>query len=152
MATLRYLKSGASAIRGSVCFVNRTKEVLKLMTLLPRLPEEMEIVELHKGRLAGPPRKFNVRIKMVRKALVWLKKNHPAYFDIEIDESKMRRLEEGLVDQQLVVPRIEVPKHIDLHANLGNMGSNQDKNKSDYHDSHSDHHQVSKMHRRTFWG
>jgi len=126
VATLRYLKSGASAIRGSICFVNRTTEVLELMTLLPRLPEEMEIVELYKGRLARPPRKFKVRVAMVRRALEWLQEHHPAYRDIQICEEKMKRLEDGLIKEQMVIPRIEVPKNMELHANLGNMGSNQD--------------------------
>ena len=104
------------------------------MEMLPRLPEEMEIIELHKGRLCREPRKFKVRVFYVRRALNWLKKHNPAYFSIEISENKMQRLEQELVNGQMVIPRMEVPKHIDLFDNQGNMGDQADLN-SARHDS-----------------
>jgi hypothetical protein len=97
--------------------------MLELLETLPRLPAEMEFMELHKGRLAKEPRKFNVRTKMVKKALYWLKEHQPAYRNITICEERLRLLEEGLTeDGQIVLPRLECPAGINIDAQMGNMG------------------------------
>ena len=125
VATLRYLTSGARSVRGSICFVDRSTEMLELLEVLPRLPKEMDFIELWKGRLTKQPRKFKVRVHVVKKALIWLKTNHPAYRNIEISEAKLQELEEGLVGvdhDQICLPRVAVPKNVDLWDNKGNMG------------------------------
>ena len=82
-------------------------------------------MELHKGKLASEPRKFKVRVAVVKKALEWLLENHPAYANIKICNERLQILEKGLVGankDQIVLPRMEVPHGVTDVLNLGNMG------------------------------
>ena len=122
---MRLLTSGVHVIRGSICFVDRSSEMLQVLELLPRLPMEMEFMELHKGKLAKEPRKFKVRVAVVKRALEWLLKYHPAYSNIKISVAKLEMLQSGLVGKnkdQIVLPRMQVPKGVANVIDLGCMG------------------------------
>ena len=103
------LEGGHRVMRSHVTFFDRTSEVFELGNLLPRLPHEVQVIELEReaGTRGGRMREFRVSRVKVEAALRWLVRHNPAYRDIEISNDRLEILD-GLADGQLpvrVVPR-----------------------------------------------
>ncbi|CAC5413966.1 unnamed protein product [Mytilus coruscus] len=87
---IHMLKHGGIAANGHcVAFPQEVNEPGKI---LPKLPSEVNIIRVRKIGKNDTSKEFNVRRQKVQIALVWLKKNNHAYFDIEISEERLNLL------------------------------------------------------------
>ncbi|CAG2201823.1 unnamed protein product [Mytilus edulis] len=89
---IHMLKHGGIAANGHcVAFPQEVNEPGKI---LPKLPSEVNIIRVRKIGKNDTSKEFNVRRQKVQIALIWLKKNNPAYSDIEISEERLNLLPE----------------------------------------------------------
>ncbi|VDI81413.1 Hypothetical predicted protein [Mytilus galloprovincialis] len=90
---IHMLKHGGIAANGHcVAFPQEVNEPGKI---LPKLPSEVNIIiRVRKIGKNDTSKEFNVRRQKVQIALIWLKKNNPAFSDIEISEERLNLLPE----------------------------------------------------------
>ena len=84
------LKHGGIASSGHC--VTFPQEVNEPAQILPRLPEEINVVKVRKQGKNDTSKEFRVRRYTVQSALQWLKLNNPAYSDIIISEERLNKL------------------------------------------------------------
>ena len=99
---LIHLKDCQIGSRGHVC--SFVQEISEICTVLPRLPDDIQFVKVvkqfHKEGGEIGSKTFTIRKKAVLDALKWLKEYNIDYKDIEIKESNLDWIEDG-VSQEL---------------------------------------------------
>ena len=91
MVRLISLTQGGVAHRGNC--INLQNPVLEQVRLLPRRPNETDIVYVRTTGYEGPTQHFPVRSMLVRRALLQLCKFHRAYKDVVVNEALLQELE-----------------------------------------------------------
>jgi len=89
------LKKGGCAMKGHVAFFNRSTSVDEVATTLPRLPAEIQVMELRRLTGVGSNvrwREFKCRRHKVEAALRWLMHHSPAYSDVALSLHNLREL------------------------------------------------------------
>ena len=84
------LKHGGIAAKGHC--VTFPQEINEPAKIFPRLPAEINVVRVRKQGSNDSSKDFTVRRYKIQNALQWLKNNNPAYFDIQIDSSRLNAL------------------------------------------------------------
>jgi len=89
---VRMLKHGGIASRGHcIAFPQAVQEPA---TILPRLPEEVDIIRVRRQGIDDTHKDFRVRRNCVERALPWLKDNNLAYAHVVIDNGRIQNLPE----------------------------------------------------------
>ncbi|KAL9956688.1 hypothetical protein ACROYT_G038207 [Oculina patagonica] len=106
------LKHGGIASRGHcIAFPQAVQEPA---TILPRLPEEVDIIRVRRQGKDDTHKEFRVRRRRVESALRWLKVNNPAYGDIEISDTRLQNLPaDGELPNLRTVEFSETADHMD---------------------------------------
>lgn len=87
------LKHGGIAANGHcVAFPQNVNEPAQI---LPKLPEEVQVIRVRKQGRNDSSKEFNVRRFIVQQVLQWLKLNNPAYSDIIISQERLNLLPEN---------------------------------------------------------
>ena len=82
-------------------------------TILPRLPENVDIIRVRRQGKADTHKDFRVRRYRVETALRWLKDNNPAYSDIVIDATRIQNLPEDGKLPSLRTVEFSETEHVD---------------------------------------
>lgn len=96
MMSLYHLPYGQLEYRGHV--INLPQDVSTFARSLPRHPESLEVVIVHRADTSGTHHDFRVRRSAVLFALLWLQRNNLYYKDIPINTAALEQLPE---DDQL---------------------------------------------------
>ena len=90
MISVYRLPLGQYGYRGHV--INFPQNLAEIVSTLPRLPEEVDVIVMKKKISPGIHKDFRIRRHVVQNALQYLKLNNKYYRDIEISQHRIEQL------------------------------------------------------------
>ena len=112
---IHMLKHGGISANGHC--VTFPQEINEPAKIFPRLPNEVSIIKVRKRGKNDSSKDFRVRRFHVQNALIWLKENNPAYFDIEVSQDRLNKLPlDGECDD---IPNVEFNENAHHTKDLG---------------------------------
>ncbi|KAK3104656.1 hypothetical protein FSP39_007268 [Pinctada imbricata] len=84
--------------------------------IFPRLPKEINIIKVCRQGKNNTSKTFRVRRYKIQNALIWLKRNNPAYVDIIISQERLNELP---IDGDIDIPTIECNENTTCNNDRG---------------------------------